>query len=274
MVIRMKIPIKQKRSNPLTSALIGIVILMVVQVFGLVPLLQGEEGDVKLIETTVHKSIDIHRKSQQELDEWEKERLKLKAKFDMLTKQNEMLSAKAEKLRTQEKAQKVLNEKLALREQESRKISEEIGPFIHDIYNRINALIASDLPFLKDERHKRMHRLKLVLDDVEVSTAEKFRKVMEALFVEAEYGNTIEVYQDKIRFEQEEILGNIFRLGRISLFFLSLDQKTAAYFSMGEKKWSVLDNRYAPAIHAAIEMGGKRRPIELLCLPLGKLAAQ
>ncbi|ETR71431.1 MAG: hypothetical protein OMM_08132 [Candidatus Magnetoglobus multicellularis str. Araruama] len=116
-----------------------------------------------------------------------------------------------------------------------------------------------------------MQRLKETLKDEKISLAERYRKAMEALLIEAEYGNTIEVYQEKIKLEQKELLGNIFRLGRISLFFITLDHKTAAYFNVAQKKWTVLDNRYLADVHAAIEMGSKRRPIELLCLPIGKL---
>ncbi|MBU0994896.1 MAG: DUF3450 domain-containing protein [Proteobacteria bacterium] len=254
--------------------MIGMMVSMVVHVSGFVPMLRCEERDVKALETSIHESINTHQKSQQKLDEWEKERLKLQAKFDMLTKENEMLTAKVETLRAQEASQKILNEQLVRRDKESRRIAEEIGPYIQDIQGRIDALVASDLPFLENERKERLDRLNTVMGDMDVSVAEKFRKVMETLFVEAEYGNTIEVYQDKIMFGEEELLGNIFRLGRISLFFLSLDKKTAAYFNMGEKKWTVLNDRYVPAIHAAIEIGGKRRPTELLCLPVGRLAVQ
>ena len=43
---------------------------------------------------------------------------------------------------------------------------------------------------------------------------------METLFIYAEYENTIEAYQDKVTLNEEPVIGNIFRLGRASLFFL------------------------------------------------------
>jgi hypothetical protein len=115
------------------------------------------------------------------------------------------------------------------------------------------------------------------MKDPQVTIAEKYRKVMEALFIEAEYGSTIEVYQDKIQLQgtaQEGTLGNIFRLGRVSLFFLSLDQTACGIFNPGENKWQPLSDTHLPAIRSAVEMGSKRKPAELLPLPIGRLAAQ
>jgi len=247
-------------------------IVFIVHIF--VPIIQCEESHVNSIKKYVHESIQTHQLSQKELDEWEKERLTLKKQYEMLTKQNDLLTDKSKHLKIQVDSQNALNEKLTRLEKESLRISKEIGPFIDDLNNQMNTFIASDLPFLIDERKNRLSRLNSVLEDSEVSIAEKFRKIMEVLFIEAEYGNTIEVYQDKILFNKENVLGNIFRLGRISLFFLSLDQKNAAYFNVGSKKWTALDPYFIPEIQAAIEIGKKRRPVELLCLPLGKLASQ
>jgi len=243
-------------------------------ILGTVFIFQMAWGDSSLadkVEKPLKESIHTRQKSQLELDQWEEARLKLQAQYDALTLENDGLTKHVATLKKQEVTQKALNVSLALQERESRRISEEIGPFSEVLFSRLENFIAADAPFLKEERKQRLGRLRKVLDDPEVGVAEKFRKVMEAVFIEAEYGNTIEVYQEKIQLGQDEILGDIFRLGRISLFFLSLDQKSAAYFNVADQKWMSLSGSYAPSIQAAIEMGSKRRPIELLCLPVGRL---
>ncbi|MCP4686980.1 MAG: DUF3450 domain-containing protein, partial [Desulfobacterales bacterium] len=105
------------------------------------------------------------------------------------------------------------------------------------------------------------------------SPGERFRKVMEALFVEAEYGNTVEVYQEKIVLEGKTVLADIFRLGRISLFFQTLDQTTAGFFDPAQAAWRAAPSNYRREIDAAMEMGAKRRPVELLSLPLGRIVS-
>ncbi|MBU0991443.1 MAG: DUF3450 domain-containing protein [Proteobacteria bacterium] len=249
----------------------GFAVFMIVVI--LVPA-RAEEGLTDKIKKPLDQAITTRQDSQKELDQWEQERLRLQVEFEGLTRKNEVLTKQDEALKKQVAARETLNASLVERERESRKIAQEIVPFLEDLHTRISEFIASDIPFLSEERKGRINRLEKVLSDMEVGAAEKFRKFMETLFIEAEYGNTIEVYQEKIIIENEEILGDVFRLGRISLFFLSLDQTIPACYNVADKKWTVLDDRYTADIHAAIEMGSKRRPVELLCLPLGKIAAQ
>ncbi|KPA19664.1 Uncharacterized conserved protein UCP028069 [Candidatus Magnetomorum sp. HK-1] len=237
-------------------------------------LIWATETNTKKITDPLKKSIQTRQKSQKELDKWEKERIKLQATYEQLQIENQQLLAQKQMLIKQESSQKALNEKLLAQKKDSIRITQEMMPFIENAYMRLNNLISNDAPFLKDERHKRLQNLRKIIDAIDVTVAEKFRKIMEALFVEAEYGNTVEVYQEKVVLDENELLGNIFRLGRISLFFLTLDQSSAAFYSVNEKKWISLDNIYVPTIHAAIEMALKRRPVELLPLPVGRIAVQ
>ncbi len=98
-------------------------------------------------------------------------------------------------------------------------------PFLNSIYDRIYKFIQIDLPFLKEERLSRLNHLRKVLDDDTIPISEKYRKTMETLFIEEQYGRTTEVYKDRINLEGKEIVGNIFRFGRISLFFSVSRQK-------------------------------------------------
>jgi hypothetical protein len=67
---------------------------------------------------------------------------------------------------------------------------------------------------------------------------------------------------------------NIFRLGRISLYFQSMDQEECGWFNIAEKKWETLPARYNRAIAGAIDIGTRRRPAELLTMPLGKMVVK
>ena len=71
--------------------------------------------------------------------------------------------------------------------------------------------------------------------------------------------------------EIKRILVDIFRLGRISLFFQSLDQTQSGYFNQAQSVWKTLPAEYNREIHAAIEIGTKRRSADLLNLPVGRI---
>lgn len=228
----------------------------------------------KQVKQPVEQSVQIRRETQKQRDQWEQEKSKLVLLYEQLNHEHEMLVSENKDLTGAQERQKTLNQTLLKQQQESLRIQKELFPFLKDLYARLSTLVSTDPPFLKEERAVRLKTLEKVIHDPEVSIAEKYRKVMEALFVEAEYGATIEVYQDKVMIGTEEVLGNIFRLGRVSLFFLSLDKQSSAYFNVAQKSWLPLSDDHLLAIRSAVEIGSKRKPVELLALPLGRLAIQ
>ena len=143
---------------------------------------------------------------------------------------------------------------------------------MNEVFGRLKGLVDGGLPFLEEERTTRIEKLGVMLEDPDVTVSEKFRKLMEAVQIEAEYGNTIEVYPQQIILGGKEIQTHIFRLGRISLFCQSLDQKTCGFFDLSENQWKILPKKYNRDIHTAIEIGSKRRPADLVDLPLGRIS--
>jgi len=221
---------------------------------------------------SVEESIEIRQKSQKQMDQWEKERSDLLLLYGQLQQEYETLVSENQDLMAAEQVQKNRNRNLAQQKITSLKIQKGLFPFVQTVYARLAALVEEDAPFLKEERAMRIKSLEKMMKDHGISVAEKYRRVMEALFVEAGYGSTIEVYQDKIIMGTETTIGNIFRLGRVSLFFLSLDRQHCARFNVAQNAWHPLSGDYLPAICSAVEIGARKKPVELLSLPLGRLA--
>jgi len=226
----------------------------------------------KSVKQSVKQSIDTKQETQKQQDAWETRKIKLTARYDQLLSENEALTHTFDQLSGEELKHTDLNQSLEQEKLESIRIQEEMQPFLRAVQARLELLVKKDASFLKTERTTRLTNLAHVMDDIDVSIGEKFRKVLEALFIEAEYGNSIEVYQDKIQIGANEVQGNIFRLGRISNFFLSLDNNFAAVFNVRQDQWEILDDEYIPGLAQGVEMAAKRRPVELINLPLGSLA--
>ena len=224
------------------------------------------------VKKPVNESITIRRETQKGEDKWAEERARLKAEYEKLEQKNQFLSAENRELKKNVDVRKKSVDALERQIAEIKRISEELLPFLEQTYRRLAALVREDTPFLQDERCRRIATLKRVLSDSHIPIGEKFRKVMEALTVEAEYGNTVEVYQERITIDKKNVQANIFRLGRISMFFQFLDQKTTGYFDPATFTWKKFPPHYNREINAAIDMGAKRRPVSLLDLPLGKVA--
>jgi hypothetical protein len=226
------------------------------------------------IEAPVRQAITTRQKTQQEEEQWRQEKEELIARFEQLQQQQmDMQNHKAALNQHVEATQRRVAAKgkqLADIEQMTR----QIKPFLEELVTTVKARIGDDLPFLAAERNQRIDRLERLLTDPDVDISEKYRKVMEAIQVEAEYGFTIEIYQQTITLEGQTMLADIFRLGRLGLYCLSLDRKQGGFFNPADGAWQPLSAAHKPALHTAIDIAAKRQPVELLILPLGRLVIQ
>ena len=240
----------------------------------LVPNLSWAEEFKKKVEKPVDQSITIRQDSQKEVEKWAEEKSALEAEFETLTETKERLSSDVERLSAdasaREKRVEALNDQIRSME----KISENLTPFLESVHERLAELIRQPPPFLIEERTARLENLRETLDDTAVPMGEKFRKVMEALFIEAEYGNTVETYQHKIEIGGEEVLATVFRLGNMALFFETLDQESVGYFDLAENNWVSLPPESNREIRAAVEIASKVRPAEIVSLPLGRIVVK
>ncbi len=261
--------IKQKHTEIIflyTGIILFITILFMFSGYGFC-----SEKTFETIEKSVSKSIVVRQKTQHKLDRWDQKKTRLIAEYERLKQEEEFLEDQNKTLTKKRLKHENRLQTLVAQKQENLKIQKDMLPFLHNVVMKLSQLISEGLPFLRNEREKRMGKLEKIMDDPDVSIAEKYRKTMEALFIEAGYGNTMEVVRKKITISGSEVLEDIFRLGRVSLFALSLDHKSAAYFNMVDNKWRTLDKKYIKSVYSAMEMSRNRRTAELVSLPIGRL---
>lgn len=250
--------------------------------FSLAPLLacpvfadNGENGDIgEKIRQPVRESVEIRRQTQKETEQWREERKELTARYERLLEENRRLSEQSGRLEEEVEAARTRIDRKERQLADIDRLSEDIEPFLEEVVTRIRALDDEAPPFLVKERKNRHERIGAMMDDPETPVSERYRKVMEALLVEAEYANTIEVYRETIDIGERSLLADIFRLGRISLFYQSLDGQESGWFNVAENRWETLPRSHNRAIATAIDIGARRQPAELLSLPLGRLVVE
>lgn len=226
------------------------------------------------IEEPVRQSIKTRQTTQKAEEKWRFEKEKLVAKFEQLLQEQERLQQHKSNLQQQVKATqtRIVAKEKQLNDIEQ--ISSQIRPFLDKLVNDLRLQIADGLPFLTAERQQRIDKLENLMTAPDISISEKYRKVMEALLVEAEYGFTIEASQETIEVEGQARLANIFRLGRLSLFYQSLDQKHCGFYNVAANGWQTLPAIHNREVQSAIDIAAKRRPVELLSLPLGRMVSR
>ena len=257
------------------SGIIKVLSIMVaVAVSAPLPAVFAENNIGERVEKPVQKAIDIRQETQKAQDQWREERQRLVDAFENLQQEQQQLQEQKKHLLEVSSATKARIAEKEKQLADIEQISVQIQPFLTELIVRLHQQVANDMPFLSVERGRRLERLDQMMTDPDVMISEKFRKIMEALMVEAEYSRTIEVYQETIKADGRDILVNIFRLGRICLFYQTLDQKGCGFYNVSAGAWHSLPDSYNYTIQAAMDIGAKRRPVELLSLPIGRMVVK
>ncbi len=226
------------------------------------------------IRRPVEQTIEIRQQTQRDEDLWAAEKEKLSAQYEMLLEKHQQLLDRNAGLEKETDYYSAEIKSLTKRIEDAGRISKEMQPYLVAVIDQLKRRLDNDIPFLISERSDRINKLQAISADPEIDISEKYRKTMEAVLIEAEYGNTIEVYPEQITVEGQNVQARIFRLGRVSMFFQSLDQKYSGFYDAFEERWKYLPEKFNRDIGTAVEMGLKRRPVDLVNLPLGRIAAR
>lgn len=226
------------------------------------------------VKQPVTQTLEIQQQSQREADVWDAQRRKLMAELEGLQQQQQQLTDEKSDLNRQVDNSEVAIVQLQRAIGESKRLTDEMSPFLVETLHQLEQQVAADLPFLQQERQLRLQRLNVALLDPQLAVGEKFRRLMEALQVETEYGRNVEVMQRSLPIDGRQVLMNQLRLGRLALFGQSLDGQHSVIYDRTGQRWHSLDKQYNSEIARALEMGSKHRPIDLLTLPLGKVVSR
>jgi len=147
-------------------------------------------------------------------------------------------------------------------------INRHIFPLMTRMIEGLERSVALDVPFLMEERTKRVDDLKDILERSDVTVSEKFRKVMEAYQIENDYGTTVDRYRETIELADGSTRDyNVLRVGRVGLYFQSDDTRITGRWSMEENKW-VVDDSARNEIRKGIRMAKQLVAPELILIPI------
>ena len=132
----------------------------------------------------------------------------------------------------------------------------------------LDALVELDLPYLLDERTERIAELRKLMKRADVTSAEKYRRIMEAYQTENEYGRTIEAYRSTIKRGDRDVKVDFLRFGRIALVYQTPDGTEAGVWNHETKSWEALDPRWRGAIKDGLRIARKQAAPDLIRLPL------
>lgn len=130
----------------------------------------------------------------------------------------------------------------------------------------LKLLVDKDVPFLREERASRLAFLSRTVSDYELMSAEKLRRILEALQVELAYSGSVEVTQTFIEVDGAGQSVSLVRAGRIGLFALSPDEQRAWRWSRAGK-FVPLDEAGVESVRNVVRMLAEKRVLSLPVLP-------
>jgi hypothetical protein len=143
----------------------------------------------------------------------------------------------------------------------------EVYPLMARMVDTLAQFVSLDLPFLFDERTKRVNRLREILGRSDVTVSEKYRQVLEAYQIELEFGRTIDAYDGTLGEGDAGKAVTFLRIGRVALLYQTADASQTGYWDRNSKSW-VEDAAQAENVREGIRVAKKLGAPELLNLPV------
>ena len=144
----------------------------------------------------------------------------------------------------------------------------EIYPQMEAMLTWLDDLKQRDLPFLLDERDERLNILVDLLGDPDARLAEKLGRLLEAYSIELDYGRNLEAWRGALPRDPDGRVVELLRVGRIGLFYMSLDGESVGRWDGREQNWRSLDKKFVPAVRHGLRLARKQVAPSLLTLPL------
>ncbi|PJG57413.1 DUF3450 family protein, partial [Aeromonas cavernicola] len=103
---------------------------------------------------------------------------------------------------------------------------------------------------------------------------EKFRQLLQAYQIEAEYGSRLDHYAADIALDGAPRRVDVLAVGRIALLAMTADRSQAWRWSAEAKQWQALDSQWLSPIAEAMDVAADKKVPQLLNVPLSVSRSQ
>lgn len=251
---RHKLPSRAFRKRPATGACIALALwLPLAGMAAELPKLFADSQSWLVAQAAVQKKVDA-------LDD---ERGSLLAEYQNVLRETDGLKIYNQQLRAQIASQQAEMDSVRREGFEVERTNREILPLMQKMLDTLESFVDLDVPFLPEERQGRIRKLREMMDRADVTTSEKYRRIVESYQVEMEYGRTLEGYEGKLGDKVVSFL----RVGRVGLLYQTPDKVETGYWD-AVKKAFVRDDRYRDDVHEGLKIARKQVSPNLIIAPV------
>ncbi|MDO6487480.1 DUF3450 domain-containing protein [Colwellia sp. 4_MG-2023] len=153
-------------------------------------------------------------------------------------------------------------------------IERQISPLMARMISTLESFVQLDVPFLPEERSKRLNDLNDMMVRADTSVAEKFRRVLEAYQIEVDYGRTIESYSGQLTVDNQQMDVDFLRVGRVSYIYQTRDGSRLGQWDQASGQWQTLSQDYRLGVNKALRIARKQLAPDLIMVPLTNTQAK
>ena len=194
--------------------------------------------------------------------------------FNTVTKELDGLTVYNQQMQAQLDNQMAELSQLAKSMEEVSVIERQVSPLMARMISTLENFVKLDVPFLPQERSKRLNDLNDMMIRADISVAEKFRRVLEAYQVEVDYGRTIEAYSGLLALGGQEMDVDFLRVGRVSFIYQTRDGSQLGQWDQTTGQWQTLSQDYRLGINKALRIARKQLAPDLIMVPLTNTQAK
>ncbi len=236
----------------------------------LTALAYAQGGTAQAVTSTVNEQQGANKAaatSQTRVNQLDDETQTMLNDYRATLRETESLRRYNEQLEVQIKSQEAEVASIQQQIQDIDRTNREIYPLMQRMIETFEQFVKLDLPFLLEERAKRIVTLKETVNRADVSTAEKYRRLLEAYTIEMEYGRTSDAYEGKLGEGDAARTVNFLRIGRTALMYQTLDGDETGYWDADQKAW-VEDSDYGDDVEHALKVIRKVKAPDLIIVPV------
>lgn len=141
-----------------------------------------------------------------------------------------------------------------------------VVPLLIEMIDTLEQIVEADVPFQLEQRRNIVLDLQDLIDRADVTTSEKYRRVMDAYQREVDLGRNVFSYAGKLPGTDRTV--NFLVVGRTLLIYQSLDGESAGWWNPNNKAWEELDSSYVTPVTHAVRMANNQEAYNLVKLPV------
>ena len=162
-------------------------------------------------------------------------------------------------VRDQEREQRDIDGQLA----SFREVQQEIVPLMLAMIDDLARFIELDMPFQLQERRDRVELLRDLMDRADVTVSEKYRQIMGAYQIEADFSADTEAWDGRLGERRVDFL----RVGRVLFAYQTPDRAETGFWNKNTRAWEVANEHRGDVIEG-LRIARKQAAPNLLRLPL------